>query len=99
MSSVLLWTSTATGRVPQVRVSWRAVRAVGLTARMGAVGRKRAMARAVAPDRVEQMTARAPTSRAARQAAAVMALVTWRAGGAEASVAFWSFPSRPPQAT
>ena len=60
---------------PQLMVSWRAVYANGVAATIGAAGRKRAMARAVAPVLVQAMITAAFSSTEARQAAAPIAAV------------------------
>ena len=66
---------TLSDSTPQLMRSWRIVRSDGVVARIGAAGRNRAMALAVAPVRVQAMMAAAFSSWAARHAAAVIAAV------------------------
>src|SRR5437588_6712847 len=99
MSSVVPWASTIIGWMPHAIDSRRAVVNDGVAAMIGAVGRKREMARAVAPVRVHAMIAAASMSLAARHAAAEIAAVM-RAVGANPGWATvcWR-PRRLPQPT
>lgn len=64
-----------TSWTPQELFNWRAVDSLGVIAMIGIGGRKREMARAVMPERVQATMATAFSSIAARHAAPVIAAV------------------------
>jgi hypothetical protein len=97
ISSVVPWVSITMGRIPHAMASWRAVRGEGVRARIGQVGRKREIIRAVRPDDVQAMMAASSASTDARHAAAVIADVIRVVTGASCRPTICSWPSRVPQ--
>src|SRR5688572_29943481 len=80
MSSLDPWASTTSGLMPHAIESCRAVRTEGVAPMIGAVGRNREIALAVAPLFVHAMMTAASASAAARHAAAERAAVIRQAG-------------------
>ena len=96
-SSVVPWRSVTRAVMPHAIDSARAVSGDGVAAITGTRGRKREIARAVAPLFVQAMIAFAPYYAAARQHAAEMAAVMREAGSYSCDSATCCRPRRAPQ--